>query len=261
MTLWRRLIGRPGLGCKRDEPDSRDQRFGALALPSVGLPAAYSMRNLVTEVLDQGSTNSCVSHSVCQAFRIARRANGELAPLSSCKHNYFHARAYHGDEREDGGTYPRSGIKALARFGAPAESEWPWSSPINRRPSWAADRAGYDARSLDSYYRIFDTGGALVDALRAAIAAGYPVVFGTAVSRSFTELITAAIVGVPPPSDPIVGRHAMVLVGYYQGPEGVRFETCNSWGTGWGNGGFAHLSESYVKWQETSDFQVLKLAS
>lgn len=264
MTFANRLRGRRGFGWLKDETDTRDQRFAALALPSIGLPDSFSLRPLVPAVLDQGSTNSCVAHATCSAYQLARRFRGDHAPpLPSRQFVYWHSRAMHGHQREDGGTYPRSAIKALVSFGAPPETVHPFAggAGINRRPPWSADRAGHDTKGPEQYFRIFDTGSARVDACRAALAAGHPLIFGTAVGKSFLESGGAPVIDKPTVSDPIAGRHAMCIVGYRHAPGGTEFEILNSWSAGWKDMGFCFITESYLNWYETSDIWALKLAA
>lgn len=256
MDLVGRLLGRRGTGCLADVPDERDLPFDRMGLSALGIPATATLRHHVPQVLDQLSTESCVAHAVCAAIQIDRRAHGESAPLPSRLFAYFNSRASHGAAGYDLGTYPRACVKMLAKFGAPPEEAWAFTArqaTVNQRPSWGAYRQAYDHRGPRGYYRIFDTGQNRVDAVRAAIAAGHPVVFGAAVDEAFTRMDGPVVIG-PPYEGRIVGRHAMVVVGY---TDDNRFEVLNSWGERWRDSGFWWMSEDYLRWQDVDDLQVI----
>jgi C1A family cysteine protease len=50
-----------------------------------------------------------------------------------------------------------------------------------------------------------------------------------------------------------LGGHCVALVGYVNG----RFIVRNSWGTGWGDKGFAHAADSYAQPAFTEAFGVV----
>ena len=104
-------------------------------------------------------------------------------------------------------------------------------------------------RAGGHYYRIDGTGEDRVRAVKAAIAAGHPVVFGTRVGESFLERDGLDVIDTPTPSDPIVGGHAMVIVGYEAG----LFRVLNSWGRSWRDGGLCWFTEDYLRWAFTYD--------
>lgn len=235
------MFNRRGLGYVPDPPDSRDLELDVLGLAGSGLPVAHSLLSHCGPVLDQGGTNSCVAQSIAQAIRTEQRADGDDdAQLISRLALYFDARAQHGAELRDAGTYIRAAFKALARLGAPPEAAWPWNvRRINRSPSFSARWAAHDFRGVRGYYRIYDRGADRLHAIRSAIASNRPVVAGWAIDADFTRDAGPHVIGA---QGKTVGRHAMALVGY----DGDQFELVNSWGTGWRNGGFARVTSEFV---------------
>lgn len=239
MTLVQRLLRRRGTGYLSDPADHRDRDFDGLGLSRAQLPGV-SLRPHVLSVLDQGPTNSCVAQSVAQALRIQSSVNGSPEALRSRSAIYWNSRAYHGATRRDRGTHIRHAIKALQKFGAPSEGVWPFvPNQVNKRPPPAAYQNGFDARGVRGYYRIFDAGEAKLLAVKAALAAGRPVVAGWMIDRAFMDDDGPSII--TPPVGPIVGGHAMVIIGY----TGDFFEIVNSWG-GWRDGGFARFTSEFV---------------
>lgn len=254
MSLLSAIFGPRRLsGYLPDTPDSRDQLCGALGLP--GSPPASAMRlaGLVPRVLDQGWTESCVGHAIASGLWVARRAFGQDAEQPSPRFIYFHARGYHGGELVDTGTFLRTGLRGVQRFGYAPEQHCPTSrATINRSPSWAAYRHAHDSGGLRGYYRIASEGSERIDEIKRALAADHPVVLGTGVSQSFKSYSGTGTVTRPAHSA-IVGRHAMCVVGY----EGDRFRVLNSWGRLWGDGGFVWITDTYLAWDETRDIWVL----
>jgi len=226
-------------GWKKDPSDSRDKPFGMVGM-AAALPPEASLRPFVVKVLDQLDTESCVANAVAQAVRTALNYRGESDPLTSRLFLYFNARAWTGDQTVDMGTYIRTCIKGLARFGAPAEEDWPfYAEHVNNQPPWNAYRLGYDFRGLRGYYRIFDDEDVL-NQIRGAIASGRPVVAGWRVDESILDP-SGGIIDVQ--TGDIVGGHAMAIVGY---DVNGNFEIVNSWGSSWRDNGFAKCTPDFI---------------
>lgn len=251
MGIIRTILGRPGLGCRSDAPDPRDQDLTGLGLPGVP-PSSATLRHAVVETFDQGGTNSCVGQAIAQAVRMCwvlyADPGAPPPPRPAAQFVYFNSRASHGEELYDRGTYVRSGFKELIRFGVPEEQYCPFSPwKINRRPPHNAYRMAFDRRGPRGYYRIAGFGQERLDGIRRAIASGRPVVFNVPVSWEFTALQGPSVETIP--RTKIAGRHAMVVAGY----DGALFEVVSSWGAGWRDGGGVWLTEDYMAWDDESD--------
>lgn len=252
MSWLSRLFGPArGLGCVEDQPDDRDLGFERLGVGSS--PPSESSMALFCTVLDQGGTQSCVAHAVAQGLLVAHRAVGRAAyKLPSRRFLYWGARGYDGEELIDLGTRIRSAMKFQVALGSPDESFCPWDPKlINRAPSWSAYRHAFDQRGLKGYYRIVTSGEERLDEIRRAVASDRPVAFGTGVSRDFVNGVRSGSAHDPPMS--VIGRHAMLVVGYEPG----RFRIVNSWGRLWDDGGFGWLSEDYLAHPGTKDLWAL----
>jgi C1A family cysteine protease len=166
------------------------------------------------------------------------------------------ARQETGDLANDDGTYIRVCFDVLSRFGVCDEYLWPYDeTKVKVSPSLMAQRqaAGH---KIHSYYRIPDTGNPQdrIDAIVTALRAQHPVVFGTQVSYDFMQLLGTT--PQKPPTGNIAGGHAMVIMGFING----WFLVKNSWGTGWGDGGYCYFDPSYITWDQTTDLWVPTLA-
>lgn len=262
MSIPNIIAGWRGTGCWMNLPDGRDWDFAKLSLPSAKLPTSHSLAGLVTNVCDQRSTNSCVANAIAGGVDVLESAAGLASVPVSRLFIYYNARRLHGAQRFDSGTYIRLAIKGLVKLGVPDEQYWKFSvNPlrINRRPGWQPSMMAHPRRGGE-YYSIFSEGKARTTAIKAAIVAGYPVVFGTPVSRQFMNNQGPRIIDRPTDvvGESIVGRHAMLIVGYeHDDFYGTVFEVLNSWGTDWKDGGFCKLSEDYVRWDLTRDLTIL----
>lgn len=229
-----------GLGWRKDYADHRD----ALSTPryyGTHPPEHASLEAYCGEVYDQGATNSCVGNALAKALEIGDRMDGREPQVDSRLFHYYNARAEHGDEHFDLGTYIRSAIKAAIVFGRPPETAWPFvpePAVVNRRPRFSAYRAGFDRRGPAGYFRI-PTGRDIRD-VRQAISEGKPVIFGAPVSREFTENEGEHTIDVDP-DEQTPGGHAMLVVGY----EKKRLRVLSSWGTGWRDNGYVWVTNRW----------------
>lgn len=262
------MMGR-ALGYHPDEPDARDFDVDRLELAGVD-PAGVrvSMRLLAPPIYDQGRTSSCVAQSVAAAIEILERRAARQHPDFSLTGTpsrlfmYSNSRYIHagGPAIFDTGTYLRTLVKGVARLGAPDENLWPFStSPftVNRRPAFVAYMRGH-GRKGGQYFRILDTGSERVKAIQAALQEGYPVCFGTQVTNDFLKSDGPHVVPRPSTSAKFAGGHAMCILGFEKRPGGLVFEVRNSWGKRWRDQGHGWLTEDYIRWPRSSDFQIIK---
>lgn len=245
------------LGYKKDPPKAPGEKadFDASSrFKAAAIPVRASNRNLITSVLDQGGLSSCVAHAVTQAVRASHVKQGVDQPaLASRLMLYYLARAQLGETDADDGTFIRLAFQSLNKFGFCPETLWPYTDQgeaWKTKPGLDAFRAAYDQRSSTSvptaYYRIYDTGGARVAAVKQAIAAGHLVAFGCDVSDTFCAGDFGA-----EPFDPtvgtIVGGHAEAAHSYDE--TGV--DVVNSWGPSWhGTGHWKATWDSVQAWDD-----------
>jgi C1A family cysteine protease len=82
--------------------------------------------------------------------------------------------------------------------------------------------------------------------MKACLAAGYPFVFGFTVYESFEgdAVANSGVLQMPGDSEAQVGGHAVMAVGYSDSTQ--RFLVRNSWGSGWGVGGYFTIPYAYL---------------
>jgi C1A family cysteine protease len=224
-----------------DEPISLRARFAASP------PPAADLGELVVDVLDQGKLGSCVANATAQALRMRHVAQGVARPiLASRLMVYFLARSIDHTTGEDAGTQVRSAFRAIEKLGFAPEEVWPYDDGPSRFklfPSSAAFKAAHDQKSPTSYHRITSTGHEKLVDIKRAIAAGYPVVFGTEVDAEFCDgSFYSKKVLLPPKSGASVGGHSMLFTGY----SGDTLKVLNSWSKAYGDHGYVYFSPEYT---------------
>lgn len=227
-----------GHGWRPDLPDGRDQYLGFAKPAGIGprqdlspdFPAPY----------DQGDLGSCTGNGIAGVLEYEAVRQGEPPVTPSRLFIYYGERSIEGTVDQDAGASIRDGIKVVAALGAPPESDWPYDiSQFAVRPPAEAYTDALQHKALVYKRAVFGQ-------FRIALAAGYPIVFGISVYESFESGTVAedGIVPMPTQSEQILGGHCIVMVGYDDATRRLKFR--NSWGTGWGDGGYGYLPYDYV---------------
>lgn len=229
-------------GLRRSPKDRDIDRLGLAAASGPGL----NLQEYAGDVLDQVSTQMCVAHAVldgevtCMAARYGKRV-----PLGSRRAAYFNSVIQHERPVTDRGTYVRTLVKGLARFGIVEEAAWPFRPlHVTEQPDIGIYLKGYQRRGIRGYYFIFDDGDALLDAYCAAIEDRRTVAFGCSVDKAFTLDTGADHIGYSPGAS--VGGHAMQILGYKYESMQRWFRVKNSWGQAWRDKGYAWLNEEWI---------------
>lgn len=249
-------------GWKPDLPDARDLLFaidhGVLKTlpPAVDLEALHPKRMPV--VVDQGQLGSCTANAVASDHFYTLRSEGKRASYASRLFIYYGERVMEGSVDYDAGAYIRDGFKVLVKWGAPPETDWPYTiSKFAQRPPDKAFTDGLKHRAT-KYLRVSQT----LTSMKACLAAGFPFVYGFTVYDSFEsqQVANDGIVPLPGPTEGILGGHAVMCVGYDDATQ--RFKTRNSWGKGWGDHGNFHMPYAYLTDSSlSSDFWTLRVTA
>jgi hypothetical protein len=216
-------------------------------------PNEVDCSNLLPEVLNQGSKGSCTgfggsTEPIWAAMNAAAFAAGQPAvERPSPDWAYLIARSLEGNLSADSGASISSVLGGARLMGSVKESQCPYLDyRLNPdRDAWPAlGRLANDQRILDSTARITETGPAMIDALRAALAGGYLPAFGTDVDAAFESLDARTVwLGCRGQS---LGGHALCLTGYRTINSRTQFRIRNSWGIGWGDNGSCWCDQSAV---------------
>jgi len=241
---------RPKRNVVPDRLDLRDRPY----LPIIASPPPQTLDSLkrhriARAVRDQRDTNACTGFALATVadfllHRAGRRAEAPVSPF------FFYSMARRYDEFpgavEDGGSSCRGAMKGWYKHGAAASALWTREKmpPPAKTPEkdWWQDAA---RRPLGAYYRVdpqsvTDMHVALheVGVLYASVLchAGWDEGYDLSATQARRWRIPRR------PLKPADGGHAFAIVGYDAGG----FLVQNSWGTSWGDGGFAILD--YEDW-------------
>jgi C1A family cysteine protease len=222
-------------------PDSDDHRDRRLSLADFGAPPPESVDlrpQMPLPPFDQGQLSSCVWNASAAAVVFAQQKHGCPIIMPSRLYGYWFTRYLEGGidaTKQDSGCQIRDAFKAANRWGGISESIWPYDiNAVSVQPP-PIDVATAQAHKPLEYMTVEQN----ADAIKRALAGGYPIIFGMSVYESFESDAVAAtgIVPMPLAGEKMVGRHCTLMMGYNEKYAISR----NSWGVGFGDQGHFYL--------------------
>jgi len=140
------------------------------------------------------------------------------------------------------GTSMAVAAEALANEGQPVEAAWPYSA-VDVDP-WLPPTIATPLLKAN-----LSVGSMDFKAITAALDAGKPVVLGLVITDAFYRPDAKGHVSLRA-ADPDRAGHAVLAVGHVADPRtDAALLVRNSWGPGWGVGGYGWLSQAYVERQ------------
>ncbi len=207
----------------------------SVAAAAVGAPTSVDWRNVggqsyVTPVKNQLQCGSCVSFCTCSTIESAVRIKlGNPSYSIDLSEGFLQ---FCGGGSCDGWGLT-SGLDFAKSTGVTDEACMPYAAPpdMNCATSRCADWANRLTK-ISSY-----TGYATMDARKNAIASIGPVLAGMAVFNDFFAYHSGVYVKTA--GSPLAGYHCISCVGYDDAQQCWILK--NSWGAGWGDGGFVRI--------------------
>ncbi|MBD0695814.1 C1 family peptidase [Streptomyces sp. CBMA123] len=227
-------------------PAAVDQEAGSSAQAPLAqlaaVPASADLTRYAPVPGDQGEVNSCVTWATgYTGYGILMHEQGiggaPMAPM------YIYSQVTGG---HDEGTGTDDVLSMEKKQGIDTRRDY-WQGDFDYRTQPdAKERANAAKFKLSGYKSLPAQGSAAKAAIESAISQGMPVPIGMSVRQSFMDLNSRAASNYSylpgdSASDPVVGGHEVTVVGY--NAKGVKIE--NSWGTGWGAGGFVTVPWSF----------------
>ena len=205
-------------------------------------------------IFDQGPLGSCASNAAVAALAFLEMSQGQFRGSLSRLFVYFNARRMRGTPMQDTGSSISEIMASLLAFGAPYEEMWPYDiAGFMVEPPPVAYNLALSNQAPE-YARV---DGA--DNVRAALSSGFPVVFGIHLpQRCYAEAAQSGRISEPTPGEMAHpnGGHAMLIVGYDLQDRSYLIR--NSWGPGWGDGGYARASFDILdRYVMAGDFWIL----
>jgi C1A family cysteine protease len=247
------------LGWKPSLPDQRDLIADTSEIVVAG---EVDPRADMPPVYDQGDLGSCTANAVAAALQYNNILDGDdFGPPSRLFIYYFERRLEGSPASEDTGAFGRDGFKVAARWGTPAERDWPYSDdnpgPFQQEPPQSVMELAAQHKLREKYRSVPRS----VDAFKAALSNRQTVAFGFAVYESFMtqEVASTGIVPLPARHERNVGGHEMLMVGYLADEPNYALVR-NSWGPRWGLGGYCLFPWAYLLSALASDFRTIRRA-
>jgi len=231
-----------------DKKNPNDKVFQSRQFSANNLPPKVDLRPYMTEVENQGDSNSCTANAMAGAYEyLMKRLNNQDSNVSRL-FIYYNARALDGDTDQDEGTYLRSCIKVLKKYGTCSEQTWPFDlHRIHIAPEESAYSEATNFLVEDAYRVEVD-----LDQMRSCLAEGYPFTFGLQLFDSFQDAGSQGLVPMPDlDEDEHDGGHAMLCVGYSDADK--VFIVRNSWGESWGDRGYCYIPYDYLMSEKYND--------
>ena len=234
------------LTLQRSQEKKTDWHYRTL-VKAMNRPVKVSLEEFCGTVRDQGESGLCHSFAGAALKNIQERKEKgyrqNLSPLFLAK-RVKEVDRFPGEEGSD----LASVCKALYDTGTVREDAYPFGAyKAGSLIFPACEEDGY-AYKIKNYARLTE-----VEDILQALAAGKPVLLGILCTREIYD-VNAKNPFIPLPDVLIsIGGHAICVVGYddeleHDGHKGfLRIQ--NSWGTEWGDGGFAWLPYDYLNYR------------
>ena len=275
--------GTVGTGWLPPRPDLRDftastkevaEVAGRLGSPkrtkagNLSLPARVDLRQWCSPVENQGAIGSCTAHAAVGVVEYFERRAHQRHVDGSRLFVYKTTRNLMGVQG-DTGAWLRNAMSALVLCGVPPERHHPYTDAT---PAFDAEPASFVYSVADNFealqYFSHDPAGtappAVVASVKSHLGAGVPSMLGFWGFPSFDRGQEPGDIPVPCPRERAEWGHAIVAVGY-DDAKVVTNTVCNvrttgaflirnSWGSGWGRGGYGWLPYEYVLRGHALDF-------
>lgn len=217
--------------------DDRDYPY----VPVANYPPVLQHRSLVGDIEDQGEIGSCTANSTVSACELLLAKAGTKRHLSRL-FNYYVTRELEGRLGQQGAVL-RNAVKQAAKLGLPDEAVWAYdTAKAETNPPVEVYQEAAKHKVL-RYERIQNgTNDEVAHAIKSAISEGFPVVFGMPVTQQWMNMRGGDTTYRGSAKDPVVGAHAMTIIGYSLD----YFVVENSWGKDWGDGGLGYIHRDLV---------------
>jgi C1A family cysteine protease len=227
------MIGtRHAYGWKRPLPGMSYPRADTTGLTIL---AEVDPRRELPPVFDQGQLGSCTANATAACFQYDSITAGKDCGVLSRRWIYHFEKALEGTLGQgDTGAMGHDAFR-VAKHGIPDESEYPYSEDIaevEAKPPDVEPRAYRLTREVRSVVQS-------MNAVKQVLSNRQTVAIGFTVYESFEDpsWTSSGLMPMPQPGEGVLGGHEVLVVGYLTGEPHYALVR-NSWGKGWGLGGY-----------------------
>lgn len=251
-------------------PDPRDlmlPHLTRLGMEREGIGAGfvdlrqYKGQSQMIPIRNQGAIGSCTGMAwgrmraaAAAKYHIDQQERPDLGDDVSPRFIYDLERAMTGSYPQDVGASMRDGGDVLNKYGVSPERFCMYTGQADNGPITSAITPEAFKAALDygvmTYYNVapFNSGQSLINGLLGCLDTGWCAIIAILVPPSFEQIGSNGRIPMPSPGEQILGGHAVTVCGYYYDASyegGIAFVVANSWGTGWGDGGYCYLPAAY----------------
>jgi C1A family cysteine protease len=207
------------------------------------LPKSVDLRAGCPPVYDQAKLGSCTANAISAALEFDLKRQGGKPFMPSRLYIYWNERAQLGTIGQDTGASMHLSTEVVRELGACHEADWPY---VPARFADVPSRKAFETADGLRLKEAFFLENRDLNALKGALAAGVPFVFGVGVYQSFESPIVmhTGLVPLPVRGEAYVGGHAMMAVGYDD--QSRMFLVRNSWSAKWGIEGYCWIPYDYL---------------
>lgn len=235
MDITKRLGWHPGL--PKQKPFKYFPTCGA-----VGVPVSVDLQQKMPAIYDQGDLGSCTAQAAAALSQYLMKKLGYKDFIPSRLAIYYWERVMEHTVNEDSGASLSDAIHVLTNNGSPNESFW-WYNirKFTVKPNQKVVTSGINHKIKQGLSVTQD-----LLHMKSILAEGLPFIFGFTVYDSFSSQAVAStgVMPMPKANERILGGHAVMAVGYDDHKQ--MFKIRNSWGTGWGLGGYFWMPYSFI---------------
>ncbi len=223
-----------------------------MSMKAVPLPAAASLEALMPAVYDQTTMGSCTANTGAGAFDYRWKLDTGSFCYPSRLDLYQNELKHDGTFPQDAGSYTASILWVLKNQGIALEKCWPYvPSNLAKAPTTCAISGRKSHKAIVAYDIPNDDGGygvkyAISQKKLPVLTGGY--VFNNIMVPIYDVGTRKWFVGMPKGNP--VGGHEVLIVGYDDGLviAGIKgwVRVRNSWGTDWGDKGYAWFPQKYL---------------
>lgn len=218
------------------------------------IPESFSLKKYAPIPKSQGSYGTCTAWSIAYAAmtilesKEENRTNRILSTQSTFSPGFIYKHIKNAeDENCKLGSSIRKALELVKTKGVPKYTEMKEvNCPTFIPPDIYSEASKHKIKDYAKIFGLYDGDDFKVSATKKSLSQGNPVIIGMSTPDSFNN---ADSLWSPTESGGNYGGHAMCVIGYDDNKYGGAFEFMNSWGTGWGDGGF-----TWVKYDDYSEF-------
>ncbi|WIM96432.1 C1 family peptidase [Actinoplanes oblitus] len=225
-----------------------DHLTGSALSPIRALPRRICLADWIPGAVgDQGLYPLCTAAVVAGLGRYWANRTAGCSFEPSLLFNYRLSRRIAGKPDRNGSTV-RHALAAWLSYGLVPEHRWPFTPDrVDVEPPAEVMVEGA-ALTAVTYGRLDGpevTGETYLDQVRHAVARGLPTTIDFPLGASLLESLRSGVLTVPPDGEPVLGRHAVLVVGYDDDRGALRFR--NNWGENWGDRGYGWMPYAFVR--------------